>query len=266
MAGTAKTNDFMLGTATVMIGPADELYNLNPADHSIGLVKNFTMTSEPGYTELTQGVKNTVVHSLMTSNPVRATMEAYEFTARNLAYALGIEGADQIDAINIETTVSVAFDPQSSPNNVLSVASTTGISADDYVMILVDEEDNFMIRKVQSVTGGSPGSPPVPGTLVLVQPLEVAVAQGARVRKVNVIDVGSKDEQPFYAAKVAGVLADGQEIVVLLPKVRIVRGFNLAFTTEDYGNLPIEFTVYDLVTTDTFFTDFGGVGARIFKS
>ena len=42
MAGEAKTDSFMLGAATVMIGAMADLYDLNPTDHSIGLVKNFS--------------------------------------------------------------------------------------------------------------------------------------------------------------------------------------------------------------------------------
>ena len=74
MAGLAKTDAFMLGDATVMIGAMADLLTLNTVEHSIGLVKEFMVKSEPGYTELTQGVKNTVVASVMTSNKVSATM------------------------------------------------------------------------------------------------------------------------------------------------------------------------------------------------
>ena len=51
----------------------------------------------------------------------------------------------------------------------------------------------------------------------------------------------------------------------MIPKLRVVRGFNLAFTTDDYANLPLEFTVYDLVPTDTFYSDFDGDQAKMFK-
>lgn len=252
MPGTAKTNDLMLGTATVMIGKQADLYDLNPTDHSIGLVKNFTLTSEPSYTELTQGTKNQIVASVMTSNPVRATMDAFEFTAKNFSYALGIEGAADVTAFTTETTSSA---PVVAAATTITVTSATGITAGDYIMIIVDSEDNFITRKVSSVASN---------VLTVNRPLP-AIASGKVVRKVNMIAVGSKDDQPYYAAKIAGKLSSGEQVVILLPKIRVIRGFNLAFKTDDYGNLPIEFTVYDQVTADTFYADFGGASAQIFK-
>ena len=63
MAGFAKTKNFMLSTATVMIGPMADLHKLNPDEHSAGLVKNFQMTADPPFVGLGHGIKhNVVVH------------------------------------------------------------------------------------------------------------------------------------------------------------------------------------------------------------
>lgn len=255
MPGLAKTNDFMLGTATVMIGPAAELHDLNPAEHSVGLVKNFTITSEPSYTELSQGVKNTIVHSIMTANPVRATMEVYEYTARNLAYSLGLESAEAMAPLTVATTVNGAVNGGSPTAMTFDVTSAAGLTEGAYIMIELDQEDNFIIRKIVDIA-----------TLVITvdQPLP-DIPDDAPVKLVNNIGIGSKDDQPFYAAKIAGKLANGDKVVILIPKLRIVKGFNMAFTTDNYGNLPMEFTLYDLVNTDTFYAEFGGDQARIFR-
>ena len=92
MAGEARTSAFSLAAATVMLGLQSELFNLEPDQNSIGLVKNFTATATPTFTNLTQGVEGNTVASVMTNNVVRATFETYEYTARNLAYALSLEG------------------------------------------------------------------------------------------------------------------------------------------------------------------------------
>lgn len=259
MPGLANTNDFMLGTATVMLGPVEDLYNLNPTEHSIGLVKNFTASSAPAYTELTQGVKNTVVHSVMTSNPVTCSMEAYEYTAKNLSYSLGLEGADTVAPFTVETTVSVTFSA-GSPGTLIDVADKTGFAAGDFIMILKNTEDDFIVRKLTAATDASPHD-----TLTVDVAIEETLAVGAKIRKVNMISVGSKEDQPFFAAKIAGKLANGDEVVILIPKVRIVKGFSLNFTTQNYANLPLELTVYDLVPTDDFYADFGGDQARLYK-
>lgn len=61
MAGEAKSTSFVLGTATVMIGPRADVFELTPEEHSIGLVKNFTLSGDPSYLDLTHGVRNTIV-------------------------------------------------------------------------------------------------------------------------------------------------------------------------------------------------------------
>lgn len=257
MPGLSKTNEFMLGTATVMLGPLDQLFDLNPEEHSIGLVKNFTILTEPGYTELTQGVQNTVVFSVLTSNPVRATMEAYEYTAQNLAYALGLQGT------RIEYDVQTEVDsdiPGGSPGTTqLTVLSGLDFAEDDYIMIdlLGIEKDTLLIRKITEVNGN---------TLTVDRPIKDDIPEGATVKKVYGLDVGSKTEQEFYAAKIAGRIANGTPVVLLLPKVRIVNGFNVAFTTDDFNNLPLEFTVYDQVRTDPFYTEFQGATGRLFRT
>lgn len=250
MAGEAKTSAFMLGAATVMIGTPDQLFDLNPDDHSVGLVKNFRITSEPSYTELTQGVKNQIVYSVMTGNTVRASMEAYEYTGRNIAYSLGLEGAGIVP----QTVTTDLTAPASAADTSLTVSDETGFQVGDYVMIQDGSEDQVYVRKLTAVAVG---------TLDFAQGLPVALPAGATVTRSNAIGIGSKDEQPFLAAKIVGTLADGSENVILCPKIRITNGFSLGFTTEGFDNLPYEFSFYDLIATDPFYSEFKGEQAKL---
>lgn len=253
MAGEAKTSSFMLGTATVMIGAQADLFDLNPAEHSIGLVKNFRITGEPQYTDLTQGVKNQIVYSVMTGNTIRASMEAYEYTGKNLTYAVGLEGAT-VDAQTVATTVSVAA---VATDTDLSVADETGFAIGDYVMIQEGTGDQVHVRKLTAVAAGQ---------ITFAQPLPVPLSVGATVSKSNVISIGSKEEQPFLAAKIVGELADKTEVVLLCPKIRITNGFSLGFTTENFDNMPFEFSFYDQVTTDPHYAEFAGEQAKLFTT
>ena len=252
MAGLALTDNFMLSTATVMIGPVEDLHDLNPVDNSIGLVKNFQMSSEPAYTELTQGVKGTIVASTLTSNPVRASMEVFEYTARNLNFALGLDGTN-VNALSISTTTTGAV-AGSPAVKVIPVTSATGITTGKTLLIDKNNDDDFVIRKVVSVASLN----------VTVDEFLPAIAMGATVYVVNVVDVGSKADQPFLSAKIAGKLANGKHVVILIPKIRITKGFNMGFTSDNYGNMPFEFAVYDLVSTDLAYTYFNGAAAKIF--
>ena len=98
MAGEAKTNAFNIGTATVMLASlGTNPETLTPEKHSIGLVKNFTVSSTDQYTDLTQGIQNDIVWSEKTGSEITASMEVYEYTASNLAYALGISGSNMVE-------------------------------------------------------------------------------------------------------------------------------------------------------------------------
>ncbi len=255
MPGTAKTETFMLGTATVMIGAEAELYDLVPATHSVGLVKNFSMSAEPAYTELTQGVKNNLVYSVLTGNPTRASMEVYEFTAKNFNYALGLDGS----AVAPQTFSGTLASPTAGTDDQLVMQTGEGASftVGDYVMIEVDSDDHVLIRKVDVITTD---------TLTVDQDVNEVIAANSVVRIVNDVAVGSRTEQPFLSAKVVGKLANGDHAVLLVPKIRITRGFTLNFSTDDFGNLPFEFTVYDLVATDTFFAAFSDKSAHLFRT
>lgn len=250
MAGEAKTSAFMLGSATVMLGAQSDLFNLNPANNSIGLVKNFRVTAEPSYTDLTQGVKNSVVYSVLTGNVVRASMEAYEYTGANLSYALGLEGST-VAPQTVSTTLSVA---SIADDTIFTVADETGFSVDDWVMIQNGTSDQVYVRKVTAVAAGS---------ITFHQGVAEALPIGTTVKLSNVLSVGSKSDQPFLAAKIVGTIADGTEVALLCPKIRITNGFSLGFTTDNFDNLPLEFSFYDQVPTDPFYSDFSGEQAKL---
>lgn len=257
--GLAKTDNFMLGSASVMLGAQADVWNLNPTDHGIGLVKNFSIQSDPGYVELTQGVKGDIVHSVLTSNPVTASMEVYEYTGKNLTYGLGLDGSSVAEN-TVDTTVATTAITGDDIVVQFEVADTTGFAVDQYIIIRGTDKDNVAIRKVAAVDG-------VGNTLDVNEPFATGqnFAVGSTVEVYNEIQVGSKEDQPFFSAKVVGELANKEPVVILIPKIRIVRGFNMAFGTDDYGNLPFEFTMYDLVSTDPNFAIFEGQKAKIFK-
>lgn len=261
MAGEAKSQQFMLGTATVMIGPQSELFNLNPDEHSIGLVKNFSISGQPSYTELTQGVKNNVVFSVMTANPVTATMEVYEHTSKNLAYGLGLDGS-KLDPISDSTTTNADVPANIAGTSDIPVAAVTGFTVGDWIQAAVPgANDKLLVAKIKTIDAAAK-------TLTVddAQKFDYELPAGTVVRKVNVVGIGSKSDQPFLSAKIVGSLADGTPVALLIPKVRITGGFTLAFKTDSFGNLPYKFQPYDLVETDPFYDTFLPFGQAMLTS
>lgn len=261
MAGEAKTSEFLLGSATVMIGPAADLFKLDPATHSIGLVKNFQVSSEPGYTELTQGVQNTLVYSVLTSNPVRASMEVYEYTSKNLSYGLGLDGSTlaAITPLTLKTAIS-----NGGTAIVANAAVDPDYNAGDWVMVQAVGGDKVHVGQLASDGTFSTDQVTLALTAGTAMPTGYVQSVGAVVSKLNVTPVGKRSAQPFFSAKVVGLLPEGNKPVVLLfPKLRISRGFSLNFSSENFGNMPFEFALYDLVSTDTHYALFSDHKAKV---
>lgn len=268
-AGGARSSSFMLGAATVMIGPQASLWDLTPDTHSIGLVKNFSISAEPSMTELTQGVKNTLVYSVMTGNSVRAQCEVYEYTSKNLAYGLGLDGSTLVPRPNRYTT-NAALNGTAAPGVTTTTFITdTNVSASfpagTWIAIQdAADEDKVHYAKLSAATTNTGTAPTITHTLTFSGygvKTGVSFAAGATIRALNLVKVGSTDPLPFFSCKVVGILPENNEpMAVLLPKVRITRGFTLAFSTENYGNLPFQMQPYDLVSTDSFYNEFKNVG------
>lgn len=248
---TARTNKFFLGVAEVQMGALEDFDELKSSSHSLGLVKNFTMNADPTYTDLTQGVKNEIVDSALTNFPVRCTMEVYEGTAKNIKYGLGLDGSDVISGV--QHPLDAAADAADTTFELEGDLTST-YTAGKYVMI--EEGDDFHIAKVAS----SAHNAGVTTVTITGYPFPFGFTTAAKVSVVNTIVVGDKTEQPYLSAKVFGSLSNGDNVGIGIPKLRIIRGFTLAFTSDQYGNMPFEFTPFAQVSTDPFYNKYASAG------
>mgnify|MGYP001546125279 CR=1 FL=1 len=257
MAGKALTTRFMLGTATLMIGSMASLYDLKPSTDSVGLVKNLTIMADPTFLGLTQGSTNSTVFSKLTNNPVKLTAEVFEYTAKNLAYGLSLDGTGVVPlGTSWSPNNDVGVDQNSTSNQVdLPDGAGAIATVGSYIMFEnpTSGDDLAQVRKVTAVDPATGAKDTLTFTPNLVGYWPAAYA---KVTVVNAIDVGSTIQQPFLSAKAVGKLVDGTEVAILIPKVRITKGFTMAFNSEQYGNMPFEMEAMDLVSTDAFYADF----------
>lgn len=266
MAGEAKTDSFMLGSATVMIGKPEELYELNPDDHSLGLVKNFTVEATKDRTDLTQGRTNDIVYTMTTGANTRGSFEMYEFTEQNLAYALGLDGGEIVTPTGEAHVVSTAG-TFATGTATLEIAEGVGqdIQVGNDVSIRNPVSDNIVIGKVKSVTGLTSGTAAASATIEVEIPDSVStqtVQAGAFISLVTVLGLGSTDVDRDYAAKVVGQLANGKWVTYLMPKVRVTSGLTMAFGTDNFGNTPFEFTPLKVTSLDVFYSSFKGLSGK----
>lgn len=252
MAGEARTTNFMLGTAEVMIGPRALMHELNPTEHSLGLVKNFNAEASKENTDLGQGVQNVTVFTRTTGVTARASCEVYEYTAKNLAYALSLEGstfAPITGTVRKLTAPSVNNADKTHNLTVDAPVDAQVLTIGSYVTLREPSNNNITLAKVQQVT---------PSLIVEVDAGSKVFAANTEVQACHVLAVGSSVEAEEFSAKIVGQLADGTWVTLLYPRVRITSGLSMAFQTDNYGNMPFEFTPMRLVAGDKFFDEMNG--------
>lgn len=265
MAGAAKTKNFMLSTATVMIGPPEDLHKLNPDAHSLGLVKNFQMSADPTYIELSQGIKNATVMSVKSNDGIKCSFEVYEYTAKNLAYAAGLDGSSMISTAAMKT-IWIASAAYAKAGKTIEVSSdiTSDLGAGDYVFLQNGVDDKVHIAKIASAVYATTKT-----TITIATGYEpdddVGFPVGSRIGKVKRLDIGNEDVQPEFSAKVVGLLPkDNAPFTILYPKVKVTKGLGVAFQTDNFGNLPFELTPYAGVPDDPFYSEYAEASAILF--
>lgn len=257
MAGEAKTSEFLLSTATVMVGPMSKVMELSPALHSIGLVKNVQVKTTPKFVDLTQGVNAQVVFSVNTELQSKITSEVFEYTGANLAYAAGLDGSAVTSPAQTSCSLATAVSVGGASlilatGSVALLALVTG----SYVVVS-DGADKCHVGKVASITSD---------TLTLatgytmptsaVYPISTSI-----VYAVNRTLVGATNNQALFAAKLVGILpGSGSPITMIFPKIRITAGMDLAFdANNNFSNMPFEFQPYAMLPSDPYYADFGGM-------
>jgi hypothetical protein len=246
MPGNALTNEFFLSTATVMIGAQDKLLDLNVDEHSLGLTKNFSMSGDPKIVELTQGIRNQRVATMVTDMGIKVSFEMYEYTAKNLAYAAFLDAS------------GTNFDPMADGDllseNSLAAATSVTVAADKsavytagkWVYVQKAGDDYVHIAKVVSSTYSTDTE------ITLSKAVPWAGTAGvSKIGLLNKLDVGTDTAVQYFAMKVVGIVPNGNKpLVLLFPKVQVTKGLAISFATENYSNMPFEVTPYQPVPTD----------------
>lgn len=258
-----KTNNFMLAAATVMIGPKEDLMKLNPEEHSIGLVKNYTVTNDKTSTDLNAGVQNDLAFTMVTSSDTRSTMEVYEYTAKNMAYALGLAGYEMQEVTGDVYTMTTEGTNNTDKTHTLTVdtpASGQALSDGQYVSIRNPLNDNIVLAKVTDASTLSSGT-----LTVQVDLGDAVIPKKSVVQAVSILELGSTKEQAELSAKVSGQLADGTWVTVLNPRVKMTSSFSAAFSADNFGNMPFEWRNLKLLMGDTFYSEFKGISGKLAK-
>lgn len=226
MAGEAQTTQFNVSSATLMLGEMGHGLDLTPELHSVGLVKDVSISVTKERIELGQGITNDTVDSQVTGNTTSVSANVYEYTAKNLAYAAGIDGREMkagkayklAAALNPgATTATITSDIDISSEfaegqDVMIQAKNSG--ADDHVALLRVASSNYV-----PPSGGSKAS----GTITLTEGLGAseqvnvgakAFVAGTTFQLGETLDATAENLATAIAAADAGVTATASGAVV----------------------------------------------------
>lgn len=241
MPGSALTGRFQFSTATVCVLPMAQQKAVNPLTHSIGLTKNVRVEATPSKVDLTQGIMNDVVATQTNGMPITSSMEVYEHTAKNMAYGLSLDPASIVDmGLPVPVSGGVAAGASS-----VSTAGDIAANVGDWIYIQENLDDQVHVAKVTGVNGGviSFTGHPVPTGM--------SFSTGARVGRLNKIDADPSRANNNFCVRIIGVAVDNSTPIVLhFPKCRITKGFAMGFSSDNFSNLPFEFTPMVPVATD----------------
>lgn len=241
MPGTALTGRFQFSTATVCVAPMSLQKAINPLVHSIGLTKNVRVEASPSKVDLTQGIMNDVVATMTNGMPVTSSMEVYEHTSRNLSYGLSLDPGSIVEqGLPQAITGAVA-----SGATTFTTAAGNTFAVGDWFYIQENLDDQVHVGKVTAVSTNQVtfAGHPVPTGL--------SFSANARVGEVNKIDADPSKANNNFAVRIIGVAVDQNTPIILhFPKVRITKGFAMGFSSDNFSNLPFEFTPMVPVATD----------------
>ncbi len=252
MSADVKTNAYLLGNATLMMAPfGTDPYTLTPADHSVGMVKNVTLSEEADQVELRHGIQQHLVDSRKSNVRTTISAEVYEFNAQNMYYSLSVaKTAVAVKRGKLKTAVSGA--------SATIVVNTDPLPGDPATgLTVIGDIPNGATILIQRANGGDyvfPVRVTAPTTtatgdftVTAAIPVGVSFAAGDKVWVVNEIAGATTSEQDFFTLKIAGTLSNNNRpVVAIIPKVKVARGFNLSFDETNYGNMAFEFNPYFL--------------------
>lgn len=247
----AKQNAFMLSDAALMLCKFGDtpVFDLTPADHGVGLAKEIACVIDSSNIDLTAGIAQALVDSKKTNVQSSITGTVMEYSAENLLRAQGfasgavqpLRGKLSAEAAGGATSLSIVDDPI--PGDAASTLGTTAgaIAAGDTVLIqhpTIPELVFPAIAKTASTFATGTHTVAITDTAI---PTGMTFPADSKVWRLSSFSAGSVDQGDMFSVKIVGTLANfNRPVVYIAPKVQITKGFNLSFTTTEYGGMPWE--------------------------
>lgn len=241
--GTALGDGFVLNEATLMLGELGSALDLTEAEHSVGLFKNLAIANDKTFQPLQQGVGQDTIHQQKTADNWTISGNGYEYNPRTILYALGQAGyGSDPTAPRVRLEVSA---PSAAATDTITVTASTGLAAGDWIILYNKIGDNDgLAYKIESIATN---------VLTLDRDLVSPVAVGDELVKSTLINTNNPDScsgAEYFSAKITSADVHCNPIVVIIPKVQVTSGLNLAFGSTDYSNIAYQLMAMALTKKD----------------
>lgn len=235
--GTALGDGFVLNEATLMIGELGQAFDLTEEEHSIGLFKNLAVANEKTFQPLAQGLKQDIVQQVLTGDNWTISGNGYEYNPRTIMYALGQAGYKADPAaprvvLKVTTAAAIA-------ESTLVLEEVTGLAANDWIVLHSGaSSSDGLAYQVESIEVATK-------TITLDRPLVSAVAVNDTLVKSTLILTNDQETcsgAQYFSGKIVSADVNCNPIVLIVPKLQITSGLNLAFGVSDYSNMAFQAT------------------------
>ncbi|MGN6820269.1 MAG: hypothetical protein ACTHJR_16520 [Sphingomonas sp.] len=241
---------FSLSSATLMMAPAftTDVFSLNPSQHSVGMVQEVQVTVDGSIQELLNGVAQVTVDSKRTNVKASITANVFEMTAQNYMRAHALSGAaSQVKRGQLTTAagaaaVSLVMNSAPVPGESASAISSLSDIPSGATLLIQSATTEGLVFPTKSsgaATGTGPYTVPIAGTYAI--PTGMSFAIGDYVWVVQDVAVGNMDYDDLFGVKITGNLTNyNRPVTAVFPKVRVVKGFEIAYQETQYNSMPWE--------------------------
>lgn len=252
---------FALSSATIMLGRAfvDDVFSLTPDLHSVGMVSEVNVGLDSSINSLLNGVSQSEVDAKRTGVSSSITGNVFEMTAQNFMRSHAMSGSaipvkrGRLTAVAGAGGVSLVVASDPIPGEATSAITALGdIPAGSTILIQRGNgETDYVFPTVTSAAATGTG----PYTLTLdaahAIPIGMSFPIGARVWVVAPVGVGDIDADDLFCAKIVGTLSNfDRPMVYIAPKIRMVKGFGIAFNETQYSSMAWEMKPLLLARTE----------------
>lgn len=257
----AKQNAFMLSDAALMLCKfGDEpVFDLTPETHGVGLAKEIAVVIDSSNLDLTAGIAQALVDSKKTNVQSSITGTVMEYSAENLLRAQGfasgavqpLRGKLKTEALGGAVSLTVVDAPI--PGDAASTmgSAAAAIKEGDTVLIQHPTIPELVFPAVASADSTFAAGDHTIAIANTAIPAGMSFPADSLVWRLSSFSAGSVDQGDTFSVKIVGTLANfNRPVVYVAPKVQITKGFNLSFTTTEYGGMPWEMRALLLSATE----------------